>query len=101
MAFIPASGYLGDNVVNKSDKMSWYKGPTVREQLDLFEPPNKPTTLPLRMPLQDVYEITGIGTVPVGKIETGIMKVGQKVIVLPGRSGKIRGVILEQKEASN
>ena len=87
MAFIPASGYLGDNVVNKSDKMSWYKGPTVREQLDLFEPPNKPTTLPLRMPLQDVYEITGIGTVPVGKIETGIMKIGQKVVILPGRSG--------------
>ena len=40
------------------------------------------------MPIQDVYEITGIGTVPVGKIETGIMKVGQKIIVLPGRTGK-------------
>ncbi|MBS3081653.1 translation elongation factor EF-1 subunit alpha [Candidatus Pacearchaeota archaeon] len=87
MAFIPASGYLGDNVVKKSENMPWYKGPTVREQLDLFEQPNKPTDLPLRMPLQDVYEITGIGTVPVGKIETGIMKIGQKVIVLPGRSG--------------
>ena len=68
--------------------MPWYKGPTVLEQLDLFSQPEKPTTLPLRMPLQDVYEITGIGTVPVGKIETGVMKVGQKIIVLPGRSGK-------------
>ena len=87
MAFIPAAGYLGDNVVKKSDKMTWYKGPTIREQLDLFELPNKPTDLPLRMPLQDVYEITGIGTVPVGKIETGVMKVGQKVVILPGRSG--------------
>ena len=87
MAFIPAAGYLGDNVVKKSDKMPWYKGPTIREQFDLFEMPSKPTDLPLRMPLQDVYEITGIGTVPVGKIETGIMKVGQKVIILPGRSG--------------
>ena len=87
MAFIPAAGYLGDNVVKKSDKMPWYKGPTIREQFDLFEMPNKPTDLPLRMPLQDVYEITGIGTVPVGKIETGVMKVGQKVIILPGRSG--------------
>jgi elongation factor 1-alpha len=54
----------------------------------LFAEPSKPTNLPMRMPLQDVYEITGIGTVPVGKIETGIMKIGQKVIVLPGRSGK-------------
>ena len=87
MAFIPASGLLGDNVVNKSEKMSWYKGPTIREQLDLFKLPEKPTNLPMRMPLQDVYNITGIGTVPVGKIETGIMKIGQKVVVLPGRSG--------------
>ena len=87
MAFIPASGYKGDNVVKKSENMPWYKGPTIREQLDLFKQPEKPTSLPLRMPLQDVYEITGIGTVPVGKIETGVMKVGQKVIILPGRSG--------------
>ena len=87
MAFIPASGYLGENVVKKSDKMPWYKGPTIKEQLDLFELPHKPTDLPLRMPLQDVYEITGIGTVPVGKIETGVMKLGQKVVIIPGRSG--------------
>jgi elongation factor 1-alpha len=58
------------------------------EQFDLFPQPELPTNLPMRMPVQDVYEITGIGTVPVGKVETGIMKVGQKVIVLPGRSGK-------------
>ena len=87
MAFIPASGLKGDNVVKKSENTSWYKGPTVMEQLDLFKQPEKPVTLPLRMPLQDVYDITGIGTVPVGKIETGIMKLGQKVVVLPGRSG--------------
>ena len=88
VAFLAISAFMGDNIVKKSDKMPWYKGPTLMEQLDLFEPPKKPTTLPLRMPLQDVYEITGIGTVPVGKIETGIMKIGQKVIILPGRSGK-------------
>jgi len=86
--FLAISAFCGDNIVKKSDKMPWYKGPTLREQFDLFEPPKKPTTLPMRMPIQDVYEITGIGTVPVGKIETGIMKVGQKVIILPGRSGK-------------
>jgi len=86
--FLAISGFKGDNVAKKSTNMPWYKGPTVLEQLDLFAMPNKPTTLPLRMPLQDVYEITGIGTVPVGKIETGIMKIGQKVIILPGRSGK-------------
>jgi elongation factor 1-alpha len=88
MTFLAVSGLKGDNVAKKSTNMPWYKGPTVLEQFDLFKEPEKPIGLPLRMPLQDVYEITGIGTVPVGKIETGIMKVGQKVIALPGRSGK-------------
>ncbi|HLF53670.1 MAG TPA: translation elongation factor EF-1 subunit alpha [Candidatus Nanoarchaeia archaeon] len=86
--FLAISGYKGDNVVKKSENMPWYKGPTILEQMDLFTQPEKPTSLPLRMPLQDVYEITGIGTVPVGKIETGTMKIGQKIIALPGRSGK-------------
>ncbi|MCU0642151.1 MAG: translation elongation factor EF-1 subunit alpha [archaeon] len=88
ITFLAISGFKGDNVAKKSTNMPWYKGPTVLEQLDLFKEQEKPTNLPLRMPLQDVYEITGIGTVPVGKIETGIMKIGQKVIALPGRSGK-------------
>ena len=85
--FIAASGLKGDNVFNKSENMAWYKGPTIFEQLDKFESPAKLTALPLRMPVQDAYEITGIGTVPVGKIVTGEMKIGQKVIVLPGRTG--------------
>ena len=85
--FLAVSGLKGDNIKDKSENMAWYKGPTIWEQLDAFEEPKKPTDLPMRMPIQDVYEITGIGTVPVGKIETGIMKIGQKIIVLPGRSG--------------
>ena len=93
--FLAVSGLKGENIFKKSDKMPWYKGPTVFEQFDLFEEPKKPTDLPVRMPIQDVYEITGIGTVPVGKIETGIMKVGQKIIILPGRSG--RGIAGEVK----
>jgi elongation factor 1-alpha len=86
--FIACSGLQGDNVVKKSDKMAWYKGPTLLEQMDVFPAPELPTNLPMRMPVQDVYEITGIGTVPVGKIETGIMKSGMKVKVLPGRTGE-------------
>jgi len=87
-AFIACSGLMGDNIAKKSDKMPWYKGPTILEQFDAFPMPDLPTNLPMRMPCQDVYDITGIGTVPVGKIETGIMKVGQKVKVLPGRTGE-------------
>jgi elongation factor 1-alpha len=86
--FLAVSGLMGDNIYKKSEKMAWYKGPTIFEQFDLFDEPKKPTDLPMRMPIQDVYEITGIGTVPVGKIETGIMKVGQKIKILPGRSGR-------------
>ncbi len=86
--YIACSGLKGENIAEKSDKMAWYKGPTIKEQFDLFPAPEPPTDLPMRMPVQDVYEITGIGTVPVGKIETGIMKVGQKVKVLPGRTGE-------------
>ncbi len=86
--FLAVSGLKGDNIFKKSTNMPWYKGPTIYEQLDLFDEPKKPTNLPVRMPIQDVYEITGIGTVPVGKIETGIMKIGMKVKILPGRSGR-------------
>jgi len=86
--FIPVSAIMGEGVVKKSEKMKWYTGPTIMEQLDLFEMPKKPIELPLRMPVENVYEITGVGVVPVGKIISGKMKVGQKVIILPGRSGK-------------
>ena len=86
--FLATSGLQGENIIKKSDKMSWYKGPTVLDQFDMFPEPDMPTELPMRMPVQDVYDITGIGTVPVGKIETGIMKIGQKVKVLPGRTGE-------------
>ena len=86
--FLALSGLKGDNVGKKSENMTWYKGPTILEQFDEFKKPESPTGLAMRMPVQDVYEITGIGTVPVGKVETGIMKVGQKVKVLPGRTGE-------------
>jgi elongation factor 1-alpha len=86
--FLAVSGLKGDNIFKKSANMPWYTGPTIFEQLDKFDEPKKPTDLPMRMAIQDVYEITGIGVVPVGKIETGIMKIGQKVKILPARSGR-------------
>ena len=86
--FVAMASLQGDNIAKKSDKMPWYSGPTLLDAINSLEAPEKPTGLPLRMPIQDVYNITGIGVVPVGKIETGIMKVGQKVIAVPGREGK-------------
>jgi elongation factor 1-alpha len=81
--FVPTSGWTGDNLVKKSDKMSWYSGPTMIEALDQLEIPPKPTNKPLRIPVQDIYSITGIGTVPVGRVETGVLKEGDTVIFMP------------------
>jgi len=86
--FLATSGWEGDNVAKKSANMSWYTGKTLVEQMDLLQLPEKPTNLPLRLPIQDVYNITGIGVVPVGRVETGILKVNDKVIIVPGREGK-------------
>jgi elongation factor 1-alpha len=90
---LPISGYLGDNIVKKSDKMPWYTGATLIETLDMLKVPEKPTTKPLRLPIQDVYTITGVGTVPVGRVETGIVKVNDKIVVMPGGApGEIKSI---------
>jgi elongation factor 1-alpha len=86
--FVPTAALEGDNVVDESDNMDWYDGPTLLELVEEFEPTEKPVDLSLRMPIQDVYNITGIGVVPVGKIETGKMKVGQDVAATPGREAE-------------
>ena len=91
--FVPISGWKGDNLVKKSTNMAWYKGPTLSEALDTLEPPEKPTGKPLRIPIQDVYSITGVGTVPVGRVETGKMRPNDKVIVMPsGALGEIKSI---------
>ena len=86
--FLATSGWEGDNVAKKSANMSWYAGKTLVEQMDLLQLPEKPTNLPLRLPIQDVYNITGIGVVPVGRVESGILRVNDKIIIVPGREGK-------------
>ncbi|WP_297505375.1 translation elongation factor EF-1 subunit alpha [Thermococcus sp.] len=80
---IPISAWEGDNVVKKSDKMPWYNGPTLIDALDQIPEPPKPTDKPLRIPIQDVYSIKGVGTVPVGRVETGVLRVGDVVIFEP------------------
>lgn len=74
--FIPISGWVGDNMIEHSSNMPWYKGPFLLEALDALNTPKRPTDKALRLPLQDVYKISGIGTVPVGRVETGILKKG-------------------------
>jgi len=83
VSFVPYSGFNGDNLIESSDKLPWYKGGSLLETLDKIEPPVRPLEKPLRLPLQDVYKITGIGTVPVGRVETGIIKPGMLVTFAP------------------
>jgi len=83
--FIPISGWCGDNMLDRSTNTPWYKGPTLIEALDQITPPKRPTEKPLRLPLQDVYKIGGIGTVPVGRIETGVLKKGMNVTFAPSQ----------------
>ena len=95
VAFVPISGWHGDNMIEPTEKMPWYKGwsverkegnasgKTLLEALDAVIPPSRPTDKPLRLPLQDVYKIGGIGTVPVGRVETGVLKPNMVVSFAP------------------
>ena len=82
--FIPISGFHGDNMIEDSSNMPWYKGPNLLNSLDNAKPPKRPVDKPLRLPLQDVYKIGGIGTVPVGRVETGVIKPGMICTFAPG-----------------
>ena len=81
--FVPYSGLEGENLTKRTDKMSWYKGNCMIEAIDNVDPPVRPSDKALRLPLQDVYKISGVGTVPVGRVETGTLKVGMSVKFVP------------------
>lgn len=97
--FVPVSAFAGVNIKNKAPEMAWYTGPTLLEAIDQFEMPNKPTDKPLRVPIQDVYSITGIGTVPVGKVETGILKPGQQIHFNPSdKSAEVKSIEMHHEQ---
>lgn len=81
--FIPVSGLKGDNLKEKSQNMPWYNGPTLFQALDSFEPPKPMTDKPFRLPIQKVFKIKGVGTVITGRVETGILKPGEEIIIMP------------------
>jgi len=91
--FIPTSAYKGDNITKLSENTPWWKGATLLQALDKFEVPPKPVDKPLRLPVQDVYSITGIGTVPVGRIETGVLKPGDRIVFEPShKQGEVKSI---------
>jgi len=115
VVFVPISGWHGDNMIEASDKLPWYKGwvikrkeggeekevkgKTLLDALDAIMPPERPTSKPLRLPLQDVYKIGGIGTVPVGRVETGVLKPGMVVTFAPtGVSTEVKSVEMHHEQ---
>jgi len=97
--YVPISGFVGDNMIDKSDNMNWYKGKTLVELLDNVTPPERPSGKPLRLPLQDVYKIGGIGTVPVGRVETGLIKPGMVATFAPsGLTTEIKSVEMHHEQ---
>jgi elongation factor 1-alpha len=97
--FVPISAFEGDNVAEKSGEMSWYDGPTLLEALNDLPEPEPPTDAPLRLPIQDVYTISGIGTVPVGRLETGVMQPGDNVSFQPSDvGGEVKTIEMHHEE---
>lgn len=90
---IPVAAQVGENITKRSEKMPWYKGPCLVEALDQLQVPPRPVDKPLRIPIQDVFSISGVGTVPVGKVESGRLKVGDTVVFEPpGVKGEVRSI---------
>jgi elongation factor 1-alpha len=98
--FIPYSALEGSNSgKTKSDKMPWYTGPTMLEALDTLFVPEKPTSKPLRLPIQDVFSIPGFGTVPVGRVETGLLKVGDPIVIMPsGAKSEVKSIEMHHQQ---
>mmetsp|Transcript_18199 Transcript_18199/g.37938 ORF Transcript_18199/g.37938 Transcript_18199/m.37938 type:complete len:449 (+) Transcript_18199:233-1579(+) len=100
---VPTSGWTGDNLFEKVPAGhplgAWYKGPCLLEALDAVDPPKRPSDKPLRLPLQDVYKIGGIGTVPVGRVETGVLKPGMVVTFAPtGLTTEVKSVEMHHEQ---
>lgn len=97
--FIPISGLMGDNLAKPSENMKWWKGPTLLQALNNLKVPEKPTKLPLRVPVQDVYTISGVGTVPVGRVECGVMRKDDKIIFQPANvAGEVKSIEMHHEE---
>ena len=97
--FIPVSGLLGEGLTEVSENTPWYDGPCLVDAIDQFEVPDKPVDKPLRVPIQDAYRIKGTGVVPVGRVETGVLKKGDKIFIQPtGFQGEIRSIEMHHTE---
>lgn len=83
ISFVPISGWCGDNLTSKSENMPWYDGPCLTEALNTLSIPLREADKPLRVSIQNVYKIAGVGTVATGRVETGVLTPGRSVTFGP------------------
>lgn len=97
--YLPASAFEGKNIAEPAEELDWFDGPTFLDALDTFDVPDKPIDKSLRVPIQDVYSITGVGTVPVGRVETGTIKIGDKLVFMPsGNEAEVKSIEMHHEE---
>ncbi|KAI9189706.1 26S proteasome regulatory subunit 8 [Blastocladiella emersonii ATCC 22665] len=94
--FVPVSGATGDNLLAPSEHMPWFagwrreskagdkSGTTLIQAIDAIDPPRRLADKPLRITVQDVYKVSSVGTMPVGRVEAGVLRVGMQVRFAPG-----------------
>jgi elongation factor 1-alpha len=100
--YVPISAFHGDGVTKPSEKIQWYTGPTLIQALEELKEPEKPVNKPLRVPIQDVFSITGVGTVPIGRVETGTLKLGDVVVFEPaGTKGEVRSIEMHHQQVQS
>lgn len=97
--FVPASAFNGKNVSEKSEELDWYDGEPLLNELEYLREAEKPVDKPLRVPVQDVHSVTGVGTVPIGRVETGVLRINDKIVFEPaGARGEVKSIEMHHEE---
>ncbi|XP_043286328.1 HBS1-like protein [Venturia canescens] len=105
VTFVPCSGLSGENLIAKPTAeglSSWYNGPTLLSVIDRFKCPERPISKPFRFSVNDIFKGTGSGFCVSGHIETGMVAVGDKVLLLPAnQTAVIKGILADETATSN
>jgi len=103
LQFVPIAARDGDNVVDNSTRMQWYKGPSLLQLLEELPVHAKERSLPARLPVQyvirprnnDHHDFRGYA----GRLKTGTLQRGKKVVVLPSlKESLIKSVSVADKQ---
>nr|CAD7196559.1 unnamed protein product [Timema douglasi] len=92
VSYVPCSGLTGQNLVcapTEDELLRWYHGPCLLEVVDKFRSPERPISKPFRLSVNDIFKGTGSGFCVSGRVETGMVHAGDKVLVQPQNEAAI------------